>query len=161
VGDHTYTLPGNQLTGPNAFIQTTGSSAQLSPSGPQSFIALSIGPQIGGAPSAALAFDINGNGNFFSFISVGNGSQNQVSIRGSNTGQPVLLSALGGDPNIDMSFVPKGTGVVNLAYAVTALGGGAAPTLGTIGGSGPATAAQNSWLGVKINGTLSFLPVWR
>lgn len=42
-----------------------------------------------------------------------------------------------------------------------ALGGGAAPTLGTIGGSGPGTAGQNSWLKIAIAGTASFLPVWR
>lgn len=46
------------------------------------------------------------------------------------------------------------------AYLI-ALGGGAAPTVGTIGGSGPATAAQNSWLSVAIGGVTSFLPVWR
>lgn len=46
-----------------------------------------------------------------------------------------------------------------------ALGGGAAPTLGTIGGSGPATAAQNKWLEITIDesGTLVtyWIPVWR
>lgn len=42
-----------------------------------------------------------------------------------------------------------------------ALGGGAAPTLGTIGGSGPTTAAQNQWLRVNINGTDMFIPVWQ
>ena len=42
-----------------------------------------------------------------------------------------------------------------------ALGGGAAPTLGTIGGSGPATAGQNQWLRVNINGTSNFIPVWQ
>lgn len=41
-----------------------------------------------------------------------------------------------------------------------ALGGGAAPTLGTIGGSGPAAAAQNQWLRVNISGTDMFIPVW-
>lgn len=41
-----------------------------------------------------------------------------------------------------------------------ALGGGVAPTLGTIGGSGPAVAAQNQWLRVNINGTTMFIPVW-
>lgn len=52
-------------------------------------------------------------------------------------------------------------GRVNFDQDNVALGGGAAPTLGTIGGSGPATAGQNMWLAVKIAGTLSFLPVWR
>ena len=42
-----------------------------------------------------------------------------------------------------------------------ALGGGAAPTLGTIGGSGPATAAQNQWLKFTVTGSGTFwVPVW-
>lgn len=41
------------------------------------------------------------------------------------------------------------------------LGGGAAPTLGTIGGSGPTGAAQARWLRVEIDGTPSFIPVWQ
>lgn len=53
------------------------------------------------------------------------------------------------------------TAFVDFRQAVVALGGGAAPTVGTIGGSGPAAAGQNSWMKVYINGTLSFLPVWR
>jgi hypothetical protein len=45
--------------------------------------------------------------------------------------------------------------------AAVALGGGAAPTLGTIGGSGPATAAQNAWLKVRdASGNARFIPVW-
>lgn len=46
--------------------------------------------------------------------------------------------------------------------ANVALGGGAAPTLGTIGGSGPATASQNSWLRViDSTGAACWLPVWK
>jgi hypothetical protein len=41
-----------------------------------------------------------------------------------------------------------------------ALGGGAAPTLGTIGGSGPATAAQNQWLEITVDGTRYWVPAW-
>lgn len=42
------------------------------------------------------------------------------------------------------------------------LGGGVPPTLGTIGGSGPATAGQNSWLVFTDNTGASFwVPVWR
>lgn len=41
-----------------------------------------------------------------------------------------------------------------------ALGGGAAPTLGTIGGSGPGTQAQAQWLVIDIGGTPHFVPVW-
>lgn len=52
-------------------------------------------------------------------------------------------------------------GNVDFRYAVTALGAGGAATLGLTGGSGPATTTQNSWLKVSINGTASFIPVWR
>jgi len=46
--------------------------------------------------------------------------------------------------------------------ALVALGGGAAPTLGTIGGSGPASAAQNTWLQVRDSaGNPAWLPVWK
>lgn len=41
-----------------------------------------------------------------------------------------------------------------------ALGGGAAATLGTIGGSGPAAAAQNEWVQIEVNGNTRFIPVW-
>ncbi len=41
-----------------------------------------------------------------------------------------------------------------------ALGGGAAATLGTIGGSGPGTAAQNKWIKMNVDGTNYFIPLW-
>jgi hypothetical protein len=41
------------------------------------------------------------------------------------------------------------------------LGGGSTPTLGTIGGTGPATAAQNQWLRVYIGTGAFFIPVWQ
>jgi hypothetical protein len=46
--------------------------------------------------------------------------------------------------------------------ALIALGGGAAPTFGTIGGAGPATAAQNSWMRViDTAGTVFWVPTWK
>lgn len=41
-----------------------------------------------------------------------------------------------------------------------ALGGGAAPTLGTIGGSGPTAAAQAQWVEIDVGGTAHWIPVW-
>lgn len=41
-----------------------------------------------------------------------------------------------------------------------ALGAGAAATLGTIGAPGPATATQNKWARINIDGTFYFVPVW-
>lgn len=46
--------------------------------------------------------------------------------------------------------------------ALIALGGGAAPTFGTIGGSGPATAAQNTWMKViDSSGAAFYVPAWK
>lgn len=50
-------------------------------------------------------------------------------------------------------------GIVRIDGAV-ALGGGAAPTLGTIGGAGPAAAAQNEWLRIDTQNGVRFVPVW-
>lgn len=45
--------------------------------------------------------------------------------------------------------------------ALVAMGGGSAPTLGTIGGSGPATATQNAWMRVvDSGGTAFYVPTW-
>lgn len=44
--------------------------------------------------------------------------------------------------------------------AGVALGGGAAPTLGTIGGSGPAAAAQNEWIEIWTQNGKRFVPAW-
>lgn len=51
---------------------------------------------------------------------------------------------------------------VEFGKALVALGGGAAPTLGTIGGTGPATAGQNSWLRVLDSaGAAMWIPIWK
>jgi len=41
-----------------------------------------------------------------------------------------------------------------------ALGGGAAATLGTIGGAGPTAAAQAQWLEIEIGGVVHWIPAW-
>lgn len=41
-----------------------------------------------------------------------------------------------------------------------ALGGGAAATLGTIGGAGPTVAAQAQWVEIDIAGVAHWIPVW-
>lgn len=79
------------------------------------------------------------------------------------TGSPPLIrvDANSVDTDVNLGLQPKGAGVVDLHYPAIALGGGATPTLGTIGGSGPATAAQNCWVAIQTNGTTTFLPGWR
>jgi hypothetical protein len=53
----------------------------------------------------------------------------------------------------------NGTG--QLDHAVNdALGGGAAATLGTIGGTGPTAAAQSKWIRVKVAGVDHWVAAW-
>ena len=55
-----------------------------------------------------------------------------------------------------------GTADLVWGKALVALGGGAAPTLGTIGGGGPATAAQNTWMRVvDSTGAAFWVPAWK
>ncbi len=63
----------------------------------------------------------------------------------------------------DNSFATKLKGTtVQWGPALIAMGGGAAPTVGTIGGSGPATAAQNTWLkALDSTGAAIYIPVWK
>ena len=62
----------------------------------------------------------------------------------------------------DSAFASIQASEFQTSTALVALGGGAAPTLGTIGGSGPATAAQNTWLRmVDSAGAAFWVPVWK
>lgn len=79
--------------------------------------------------------------------------------------------AVGGGVNVGLLLDSAGTGLLRLLSAgadiqwgkpLVALGGGLAPTLGTIGGTGPATAAQNSWMrAVDSTGAAFWVPVWK
>jgi hypothetical protein len=58
----------------------------------------------------------------------------------------------------ERAIVPAG----GVRIATTSLGGGSTATLSTIGGSGPATAAQNSWVKMyDLSGTPYWVPAWR
>ncbi len=69
----------------------------------------------------------------------------------SNPTNGYALRCLNGDARFD--------GRVDINNGV-ALGGGAAATLGTIGGSGPTGAAQSQWVEIDINGTPHWIPAW-
>lgn len=65
------------------------------------------------------------------------------------------------DASNRVNIAPDGNEIL-WGQALVALGGGAAPTFGTIGGSGPAAAAQNSWMRVVDTGGAAFwVPVWK
>lgn len=51
---------------------------------------------------------------------------------------------------------------LSLSEATVAISGSTAATLGDTGGAtGPATAAQNSWLEVEVDGVNYFVPLWK
>lgn len=73
-----------------------------------------------------------------------------ISIIGVNSSDQVSLGGVGGTADLQWT------------KALVSLGGGAAPTLGTIGGSGPSTAAQNSWMrAIDSTGAAFWVPVWK
>ncbi len=64
----------------------------------------------------------------------------------------------------DCVVIGDTTGVLDIQWTqpLVSLGGGSAPTLGTIGGTGPATAAQHKWLRVMDSaGAACWIPVWK
>lgn len=80
----------------------------------------------------------------------------RVSMTGSNGGNPTITVTAGA--------LALGAAATDIQWLRTniALGGGAAATLGTIGGSGPAATAQRNWLRfIESDGTASFIPVFR
>lgn len=81
---------------------------------------------------------------------------------GGGTNLAATITANGTDQGLTWSITKTGE-VACQALDVNngvALGGGAAPTLGTIGGTGPTAAAQSKWLEIKIGGTSHWIPVW-
>lgn len=106
-------------------------------------------------------------------LSAGTGSATNATalLIGGNPGQ-----ATGDRTGLRIISNPSGGGGVNAALYVTAgrsrfdgivdinngvaLGGGAAATLGTIGGSGPTAAAQAQWVQIEVNGVNHWIPAW-
>ena len=103
------------------------------------------------------AFGIATNSGSVQFQVTHTASANRfITVTGSNGGNPAITVSAGA--------LALGAASTDIQWLRTniALGGGAAPTLGTIGGSGPAAAAQRNWLRfIESDGTASFIPVWR
>lgn len=103
--------------------------------------------QFVGPATAKLTFCLINNGNNIETLGPSTANNGGTCAAGQLT-----LNLATGIATLDAQF----------SRALVALGGGAAPTVGTIGGSGPATAAQNSWLQVKDSaGNNMFIPVWK
>lgn len=86
---------------------------------------------------------------------------NDVALSSRNAADDGTLSIVQIDGNDRIVF---GTDFGNLpidGVLDIALGGGASATLGTIGGSGPAAAAQAGWLRFTIDGTPAWFGYWQ
>ena len=101
-----------------------------------------------GSVTTAGALNVGGN--------VNQGSVNRFGVR-------IISNPSGGSGVNAALWVTAGRsrfdGVVDI-NAPIALGGGAAATLGTIGGSGPTVAAQNEWVQIEVNGNVRWIPAW-
>lgn len=101
-----------------------------------------------GSVTSAGALNIGGNPN--------QGSVNRFGLR-------ILSNPSGGSGVNAALWITAGRsrfdGIVDINNGI-ALGGGAAATLGTIGGSGPTAAAQAQWVQIEINGVNHWIPVW-
>ncbi len=64
--------------------------------------------------------------------------------------------------SVDRNYTfPDFTGTVLVGLQTISLGGGAAATLGTIGGGGPTVATQDKWIDIKRpDGTTCYIPCW-
>jgi hypothetical protein len=103
-------------------------------------------------------------------LKLSNGTTAQtMRIYGTSTGPKYLsLSHDGTDGVVDTAAssgkLKLGGNASDMQFgkALVALGGGVAPTLGTIGGSGPATAAQNTWMRwLDSSGAAFWVPAWK
>ena len=101
-----------------------------------------------GTVTTAGALNVGGN--------VNQGSVNRFGIR-------VLSNPSGGSGVNAALWITAGLsrfdGRVDINNGI-ALGGGAAATLGTIGGSGPTAAAQAQWVEIDVGGTAHWIPAW-
>lgn len=113
-----------------------------------------------------LSINSAGTGSITLRTNAGAASQVLILHTATPTRQITLTGSNGGNPTIDVNGgalrLSAGTSDIQWGKALVALGGGAAPTLGTIGGTGPATAAQNSWVRMlDSTGAAIWLPAWK
>jgi len=88
-------------------------------------------------------------------------TNNAGQVRGVDSGGSTTYALIGIGSSNQVVLGSTSTDI-QWGVALVALGGGAAPTFGTIGGSGPATAAQNTWMRViDSSGAAFWVPVWK
>ena len=104
----------NEFTVKNA---ATGNAPQLQATGGDANISIKLVPKGTGGIDLSDATILDSSGNEFLKFSKTDSAVNEFTIANSAAGTPVQLQATGGDTNIDISILPKGTGAVQLADA--------------------------------------------
>jgi hypothetical protein len=126
-----------------------------------------------GQEDARIIFNVMRNGATAAqvlYLTAADTPVNYVAISGEPTGVGPVITA-DGETDVDLNLISKGagnlvlnpsTGDIKWGKALVALGGGATATLGTIGGSGPGTAGQNTWMRLKDStGAAFWVPAWK
>lgn len=94
----------------------------------------------------------------FAFNARNHANSADVLVLATDTNDVVIL---GGTNAGGISLQPA-SGDIKWGKALVAVGGGATATFGTIGGSGPATAGQDSWMRhLDSTGAACWVPVWK
>ena len=87
--------------------------------------------------------------------------KNNSRIRFANVGATATLNIFGVNASNQVIISQSASDII-WGVGLVALGGGSAPTLGTIGGSGPATAGQDTWMRILDNAGVPFwVPAWK
>lgn len=158
----------NAVNYPLLFSNTTTNAPGISSQGSDTNVALALQTQ-GVAP---INFYTSEGAYLACSVSNPVGScVNYPTLSGNITGQAVNIGVAGTDTNVNLTISSKAagnimlqpnTGDVQWGKALVALGGGSSATLGTIGGTGPATAGQNTWMRVKDStGATFWVPAWK
>lgn len=145
--------------GTTAYFLNTGATAlPFQNNGVNISVALSIAPASGGFAGTGLAvFDGTDWQLFLPNVLGTSVAYSGINAAGTAAVRMTMLDGTG-----RLQILPDGVGDILWGKALVALGAGAPAVPGLTGGTGPATAAQNSWMRVVDNGGTPFwVPVWK
>ena len=122
----------------NGFTWTgaaTGVRPRMAPTGSDTNIGIALRPKGTGAGASVILEDGNGNEVLIGGVATA-AAVNEVTVTNAATGNPPSIAATGGDSNINVKIVPKGTGTVNDALGPIMPVGVALPYLGSTAPTG-------------------------